>query len=574
VGKIIQLELKLQNMIAAGEVVERISNVVKELVENSLDAGADKIDVILEESGMKKISVIDNGSGMDKDDALLAFMRHATSKIKTEYDLFHINSLGFRGEALPSIAAVSRVELATATKDGQGFQVIYQDGDLLETNTVPPIKGTSVKVTRLFYHTPARFKYLKSPQAELANIQDLANKFALSYPSVAFLLENNGRTLFQTSGNDSLLDVFAKIYGLEVAKSMRYFSGKNRDYRIQGYFANPIHNRSSKNYLTVIVNKRPIKDQHILGTISDSFDQLVPIHRFPIVYLEIDVDPQLIDVNVHPTKLEIKFSEVESLAKLIFITLQKALELAPVIQDANFSKENTLSQTKMDFIQVSKEECDSIPNLNTLFETSGETYQAPFPVFPDFDYIGQYLGTYLLFQNEEGLYLLDQHAAAERIRYESYVERMSRPTADVYELLVPMHLDLSNEQALLVDEAIVQKLMGFGIKLSQKSATGFLINSVPSWFPKGYEVSYTETIVSKFSAGQDIDKKMVRDELAKLLSCKHSLKANKYVNHAEAESLVHNLRDCKNPYTCLHGRPILVLIAIGDIEKWFKRIMS
>ncbi len=572
-GKIIQLELKLQNMIAAGEVVERISNVVKELVENSLDANADKIEVILEESGMKRISVIDNGFGMDKDDALLAFMRHATSKIKTEYDLFHINSLGFRGEALPSIAAVSRVELATATKGSQGFQVIYQDGDLLETNTVPPIIGTSVKVTRLFYHTPARFKYLKSPQTELANIQDLVNKFALSYPSVAFRLENNDRTIFQTSGNDRLPDVFAKIYGLEVAKSMRYFSGNNRDYRIQGYFSNPIHNRSSKNYMTVVVNKRPVKDTRILGTISDSFDQLIPLHRYPIVYLEIDVDPQLIDVNVHPTKLEIKFSEADFLAKLIFLTLQKALELAPVIQDAISEKENIISQTKIDFIQSFKETDESL-NANTLFETADALYQSPFPAFPDFDYIGQYLGTYLLFQNIEGLYLLDQHAAAERIRYEKYLEQMSRPTSTVYELLVPMQLDLSNEQALLVDESIIQKLSAFGIRLSKLNTTGFSIDSVPSWFPKGYEVNYAETIVSRLSSGLDIEKKNVRDELAKLLSCKHSLKANQYVNHAEAESLIKKLRQCKNPYTCPHGRPILVLIAIGDIEKWFKRIMS
>lgn len=571
-GKIIQLDPKLQNLIAAGEVVERTMNVVKELVENAIDAGSDRIDIVLEESGLKKIQVTDNGTGMDNEDAILAFKRHATSKIRSEYDLFHIRSLGFRGEALPSIGAIARVELQTSTGDNDGLMVIVQDGELLETKASPPRKGTSVKVTRLFYHTPARFKYLKSPQAELAAIQDLVDKYALCRPDVAFRLENDGKVLFHTSGNRNMTDIFARIYGLEVAKGMKPFSGKNRDFVIDGYFAEPVHNRSSRNYLTTIVNNRPIRDHRLIAAISEAFGQLIPQNRYPIAFLSITVDPQLIDVNIHPTKLEIKFSEAGSLYGLIIRILRRQLQFMPVIQKGAIPSKDCPQSAKPAFPEQSAQPASGYPeeSLLDLLQEEENPYPAP---FPEFEYVGQYQGTYLLFQNQEGLYLLDQHAAAERIRYESYREKMGKPSSNTYELIVPMVLEVKNETALFVDPEALDKLKALGVGLEKLDQATFAIREIPDWFPKGRETEYVETMVQKIADGEDIGKEAVRDELAKLLSCKHSLKANKYLNRSEAEELVLHLKKCVNSYTCPHGRPILVKLALTEIEKWFLRVM-
>ncbi|MBU1145131.1 MAG: DNA mismatch repair endonuclease MutL [Firmicutes bacterium] len=580
-GKIIRLDSKLSNMIAAGEVVERISNVVKELVENSLDALATTVDISLEDSGLKNIKVSDNGTGMDLEDALLSFERHATSKIKTEYDLFHIHSLGFRGEALPSIASISRVELETSLGNDLGYRVIYQDGVLIEKGFASARKGTSIEVTRLFYHTPARFKYLKSPQTELSNIQEIVNKFSLSHPQVSFTLSNNNKMLYQTSGNNHLVDILAKIYGIEVAKNMTEFHAKNRDYEINGYLANPIQNRASKSYITIIVNHRMVKNYKIVNQIIESYDQLISKHRYPIVLLNITVDPMLIDVNIHPSKQEIKFSEEDRLLKLILDTIRSKLQLVEVIQPVYYQESSNDLQTKIDF---SSEKNISLKN-SSLFDESlksnslilEENNNDASKVFvkksiPDFDYIGQYRGTYLLFQNDEGLFLVDQHAAAERIRYEKYLEKMAHPASEIYNLLVPMKLDLSNNQTIEIINYLPQ-ILEFGIRLEKDESSSFSIFSVPSWFPRGYEVVYTEEVVKTVVNTNKLQIKEIRDELAKLLSCKHSLKANAFISKNEVSHLMNDLRLCHNPFTCPHGRPIVVSISNHEVEKWFKRIM-
>ncbi len=567
-----RLDTVISNKIAAGEVIEKIGNVVKELVENSIDAESLKIDIDLIESGLKSIIVTDNGSGMDGPDALLAFERHATSKIENVHDLFRINSLGFRGEALPSIAAISRVELTTSTGDS-AVKVVYEDGKFVEKISTSANRGTKINVTRLFYTTPARFKYLKSPQYELAVIQSMVNKFALAYPNISFRLTNNSKLMFVSRGNNSIIDIIASIYSIDVAKNMIEFEDVSRDYEIKGFTTNPIINRSSRNYINIFVNKRQITDSKIVRTIKECYEQLIPRNRYPITVLYIDCDPGIIDVNIHPRKQEIKFSEYEKLLNLIKKTIASKVSIQSIYQNA---KPKDFNQEKMEFHEPikeiynseSKEQISFIEELSE--DTKHETVDLPKRIIPDIEYIGQYSGTYLIFQNENGLYLVDQHAAAERIRYERYISKMSNSTG-TQPMLVPLKLNLSNDITIRLNDYL-DKLNEFGIEAIIKDGQ-ILISQVPIWFVKNYELVYTEEVIMKLINGQDLSSKAIIDDLAKLLSCKHSLKANHYITKTESDILIQDLRKCERPYTCPHGRPIIVTISIDQIEKLFNRIM-
>lgn len=583
-GKIIRLDNKLANMIAAGEVVERISNVVKELVENAIDANATQITVILEEAGLRKIQVVDNGSGMDHTDALLAFERHATSKIKNEYDLFHIHSLGFRGEALPSIASVSHIDLETTIKGEEGIALEFEYSQLLSRKTSSRSSGTSITVTKLFYNTPARFKYLKSPQSELAQIQDVMNQFALSYPSISFSLSNQDKIMFQTSGNGQIIEVLAKIYGIETAKAMKHFETQNRDYHVNVYYSLPTQHRSSKQYITFSVNHRVVKNHRLAKDIIQAYDQLIPHNRYPIVFIDIIVDPLLIDVNIHPSKQEIKFSEEATLGRLIYEHLRNHLHQSEIIPKITQIKETPVIQETFEFTSyVSPTKKETPVVSNQIIEESEpmilEEEQTPINVpspsptskrLPELSYIGQYHGTYLLFQNQNSLFLMDQHAAAERIRYERYLSKMANPKPHYYELLVPIKLTLSNHEVILL-ERYLDDLKQLGIVL-QLHDDFYEITQVPAWFPRGMEMVYTEAVCRYLFETQTFTIASIRDDLAKLLSCKHSLKANQYVSEENSYELLKSLNQCVHPYTCPHGRPILIELNNHEIEKWFSRV--
>lgn len=575
-GFIKRLDQSIANKIAAGEVIEKLANVVKELVENSIDAEATKIDIDLVDSGMKSIRVIDNGKGMDEEDALLAFERHATSKISTVNDLFRIQSLGFRGEALPSVAAISRVDLTTSNGD-KTINVIFEDGKFIEKKESSLNQGTKIEVTKLFYSTPARFKYLKSLQQELANIVNLVNGFALANPNISFRLSNDGKLLFASLGNDSVTNLMAQIYGTQVAKSLIYFEAKNRDYQIYGYTSNPVINRSSRNYINIVVNNRVVTNKYITSAISEVYDQLIPKGRFPIAILYIDVDPLLIDVNVHPRKLEIKFSEREKLLKLIKDCISEKLEITNIYQ----KPKDDFTQTKIAFYEEesnyvceTKEDSLKTNNLGDEVINNEENKLEKSPkekIIPDMDYIGQYTGTYLLWQNENGLFLLDQHAAAERIRYEKYLENMSARNNEVIELLAPLRLEFSNDILIKISDYLDQ-IDQLGVKLTIEN-NEILVKQIPNWFPKDYEEIYLETIVMQLIDDKVVNKESMIDDLAKLLACKHSLKANHYITKNEANQLLNDLRKCKRPYTCPHGRPIIVSLSIKQIEHWFNRVI-
>lgn len=568
-GKIMQLDPRLQNMIAAGEVVERLANVVKELVENAIDAEATVIDIVLEESGFKKIVVQDNGCGMDEADASACFNRHATSKIQSEYDLFHIHSLGFRGEALPAIASVSHVVLTTTQSDGAAIQIIYQDGRMTDKTSTSAKKGTRVEVTRLFYHTPARYKYLKSPQAELGEILSLINAYAIGHPKIAFSLMNNNKSYFLTSGSGDMREIFARIYGLEVAKSMQFFSGRNRDYRISGYAASPLENRASRKYMSIFVNHRFIKNYPLTQVFERAYHQKLPIKRYPIVHCDIEVDPQLIDVNVHPNKLEIKFSETESLHALVYSTISDLFATYRISETAHLASDGSENQKSENYTVQTLLEPE-----RTDFDTLAERFEVKDqPDAGELAYIGQLHGTYLIFQHNEGMWLIDQHAAAERIRYESYRKAMAHPKKAVYELLIPLDVSFKDDIAIYIDTDFRKRLEFWGVTLIPMEAeqSRFQVLQIPSWFPQGQEIAFVEEMVMYLLEHQSMDPGALKDEMAILLACKRSIKANQYVDSREAYALMKQLELCTNPDTCPHGRPIRVMFRLRDIEKWFKR---
>lgn len=587
----------LANKIAAGEVVERCLSVVKELVENSVDAKSDEIKIELIESGLRSIKVIDNGSGMNKDDAVLAFQRHATSKLYSEDDLFSISSLGFRGEALPSIASVSEVELKTSS-NGVGTYVHIKGGNIIEVKESDLAKGTSFTVTNLFYNTPARLKHLSSSYAELANIVEYVHKMALSYPNIKFILVNDGRELFNTSGDGNLLKVINAIYGINVVKKMIKIDNKNNDYEISGYISLPEVNRSSKNYISTLVNGRVVKNYQLSKIINESYSTFKEDTRYPIVVINIKTDPSLLDVNIHPSKLDIKFSNMDELIKLIQTTIINTLKdklLIPKIEiptsdkvetkyenmslDLNrtVSEEDTAYTSKLSDLvnfnnQDSIEDLSSITDENELLNKITEVEsQEENKKLPELYPIGLALGTYIVCQNELGVYLIDQHAAKERINYEIVLDNLSHPNNNVMTPLIPINIELPLNEYLIIKQNI-EILNKINIQVEEFGSSSFRVISHPTWINKGFEVQTIKHIFEMIVRDEkNFSLERFIDNVAKMVSCKMSIKGNTRINIEEMESLINDLRKCNNPFNCPHGRPTIIHFTIYELEKMFKR---
>lgn len=587
----------LANKIAAGEVVERCLSVVKELVENSVDAKSDEIKIELIESGLRSIKVIDNGSGMDKDDAVLAFQRHATSKLYSEDDLFSISSLGFRGEALPSIASVSEVELKTSS-NGVGTYVHIKGGNIIEVKESDLAKGTSFTITNLFYNTPARLKHLSSSYAELANIVEYVHKMALSYPNIKFILVNDGRELFNTSGDGNLLKVINAIYGINVVKKMIKIDNKNNDYEISGYISLPEVNRSSKNYISTLVNGRVVKNYQLSKIINESYSAFKEDTRYPIVVINIKTDPSLLDVNIHPSKLDIKFSNMDELIKLIQTTIINTLKdklLIPKIEvptndkvetkyenmslDLNrtVSEEDTAYTSKLSDLvnfnnQDSIEDLSSITDENELLNKITEVEsQEENKKLPELYPIGLALGTYIVCQNELGVYLIDQHAAKERINYEIVLDNLSHPNNNVMTPLIPINIELPLNEYLIIKQNI-EILNKINIQVEEFGSSSFRVISHPTWINKGFEVQTIKHIFEMIVRDEkNFSLERFIDNVAKMVSCKMSIKGNTRINIEEMESLINDLRKCNNPFNCPHGRPTIIHFTIYELEKMFKR---
>lgn len=598
-SKIQVMDEVLANKIAAGEVVEKCMNVVKELVENAIDAKATSIKIELMDSGVKEIKVTDDGIGMDREDAVLAFSRHATSKVKNENDLFHIGSLGFRGEALPSIASVSNVTLNT-NNGVVGTEVEIHGGKLIAVNPSELAKGTSILVRDLFYNTPVRLKYLKSLYTELAYITEYVNKMALSYPEIRFVLTNNDKVLLKTDGSGRLLKVINDIYGLSVTKKMIEIKNENEDYQISGYISYPELQKSNKNAITLLVNGRVIRNLDIIRYITDSYHTYIPQDRYPIVVMKIDVDPILVDVNVHPTKMDIKFSKMDTLKDLITKTITSKLESLTLIPDAILETTVDENRTRISTVYTpdrfqefdenkKEEEFQEFEKMTLTFETQEETtpYQKnsiednnPTSVTTEVKKerikkmypVGLVHGTYIIAENEDGMYIIDQHAANERVNYEYYLREMSNPKPITMDLLVPITLELtSNEYIILKEHFDILDQLGIGYE--EFGFQTLLIRSVPVWLTKSNIEVALRKIFDIITVREDFRLDRYLDHIAATVACKASIKANDHIELSSMEVLLERLRSCENPFTCPHGRPTIITYSKYDLEKLFKRSM-
>lgn len=596
-GKIKIMDDDLANKIAAGEVVEKCVSVVKELVENSIDAGSNEIKIEVKEAGTKSIKVTDNGSGMEHSDALLAFQRHATSKLLDEMSLFRISSLGFRGEALPSIASVSNVILKTST-GGIGTEIEIDGGKLIKDVPADARRGTKVEVKNLFYNTPARLKYLNSIYSELANVCEYVNKIALSYPEKKITLISDDKVILNTDGSGNLLKVIKEIYGSDVARKMKKISVFNDDYDVDGFISLPEVTRSSRNHMVTLVNKRVIRNTDLNRAINDAYHTYKPETRYPIVVLNINTDPSLIDVNVHPSKLDIKFSNFDDLKELIKKGIKDVLDKALLIpkiettkpvsdnfkeskielQQLNLEREKIIEDDTIDYSLFDDDAMnvnEDITNYNENREDDIKNYndEKKKIIMPEMYPVGLAKGTYIICQNELGIYMIDQHAAKERINYEGYKKAFGNPLEGSIKMLVPLTLEFpSNEFIIIKQNLEVLRNMHFDIE--ESGINSFVIKEHPTWIKEGYEnESIKKLIEVLISEEKNFSIEKFREKAAIMLSCKMAIKANMNISIKEMESLINDLRKCENPYTCPHGRPTTIFYSNYELEKMFKRAM-
>ncbi|WP_285766671.1 DNA mismatch repair endonuclease MutL [Peribacillus sp. SI8-4] len=647
-GKIIQLDESLSNKIAAGEVVERPASVVKELVENAIDANSSVIEIELVEAGLGSIRIVDNGDGILADDVEAAFKRHATSKIKDENDLFRIRTLGFRGEAMPSIASVSRFEMKTSTGDGAGTRILLEGGMVRELEASSSRKGTDILVSDLFYNTPARLKYMKTIHTELGNITDVANRLALSHPDVSIRLSHNEKRILHTNGNGDVRQVLAAIYGTNIAKKMIPVHASSLDFTISGYIVMPEITRASRNYISTMINGRFIKNYALVKAILDGYHTLLPIGRFPIALLNIEMDPILVDVNVHPSKMEVRLSKEQELFSLVSETIKsefKKLSLIPsgyappapkpeqakseqttldldhvvesgkrVLEEAK-KEASLLKDTLIREKQEQKNHEDFISDFNLepikelIYSNEDQQRMADvyIPVLPEEESkpyyesaeryttytveqeeeveeaesasrvppmypIGQMHGTYIFAQNENGLYIIDQHAAQERIKYEYFKEKVGQVENELQDMLVPITLEFSTDQCIRINE-YQHELEKVGVYLEEFGYNAYIVRSHPQWFPKGIEQEILEEMIEQLLSMKKVDIKKLREEAAIMMSCKASIKANRHLRNDEIQALLDELRRTTDPFTCPHGRPIIISYSIYEMEKMFKRVM-
>lgn len=644
-GKIKELETSLANKIAAGEVVERPSSVVKELLENAIDAQATEINIEVEQSGVSSIRVVDNGTGIAQEDLGLVFHRHATSKIVADDDLFHIRTLGFRGEALASISSVAKVTLKTCTDNENGHEIYAENGKIIHQKPAKAKKGTDIQVDSLFYNTPARLKYIKSLYTELGKITDIVNRMAMSHPEIRISLVSDGKKLLSTNGSGRTNEVMAEIYGMKVAKDLVHISGDTSDYHLEGFVAKPEHSRSNKHYISIFINGRYIKNFVLNKAILEGYHTLLTIGRFPICYINIQMDPILVDVNVHPTKLEVRLSKEDQLYDLIVTKIREAFKdkiLIPQNDLNHASKKNkvleTFEQQKIDFekqqsqigetsapyvhdqkdknhdVESHKNNLDSTSSTNNestevsnelhnhiddsylqsqkevLFDMEqntsneyeisnqqsndikGTVSQTPHRRVPYMEIVGQVHGTYIIAQNENGMFMIDQHAAQERIKYEYFREKIGEVTNEVQNLLIPLTFHFSKDEQMIIDQ-YKDELDKVGVHLEHFGGHDYIVNSYPVWFPKEEAEEIIKDMIELVLKHKSVDVKKIREDAAIMMSCKKSIKANHYLKNNEMADLIDQLREAEDPFTCPHGRPIIINFSNYELEKLFKRVM-
>ncbi|HEM6290671.1 TPA: DNA mismatch repair endonuclease MutL [Streptococcus suis] len=635
-AQIIELPEILANQIAAGEVIERPASVVKELVENSIDAGASQIEIRIEEAGLKSIQITDNGEGIAPDQVALALRRHATSKIKNQADLFRIRTLGFRGEALPSIASVSHLTIETATdQHTHGLCLVSKGGVIESEEPISRPVGTQMTVSDLFYNTPARLKYVRSQQAEVSHIADIINRLSLAHPEIAFTLVNEGRELMRTAGTGKLRQAISGIYGIASAKKMVEIEAEDLDFHVSGYVSLPELTRANRNYISIFINGRYIKNFLLNRAILEGYGSKLMVGRFPLAVISIEIDPYLADVNVHPTKQEVRISKEKELMTLIREAIIKALKEQDLIPDAleNLAQSSTRPRVKVkaeqgtlplkesnlyydtvkqDFflkpevvaedikpLEEDKQAPQEVPEENAVKSVqfaerhSGESADPEHPnlsakelakladkldqeetsTFPELEYFGQMHGTYLFAQGKTGLYIIDQHAAQERVKYEYYREKIGQVDNSAQQLLVPYIFEFPQNDALNLAHKM-DALRQVGVNLEEYGVNQFILREHPIWMKEEEIESGIYEMCDMLLLTDQVSIKQYRAELAIMMSCKRSIKANHALDDYSARDLLRQLSHCQNPYNCPHGRPVLVHFSKSDMAKMFRRIQE
>lgn len=617
-GQIHVLPAHIQNKIAAGEVVERPSSIVKEITENSLDAGATVIEVFIKNSGMESIKVVDNGRGIDYEDRSLIFERHATSKLDTAYELFEIRSLGFRGEALASIGAVAKVSLQSMSEGSTPFKMVISGGDY-ETDTVWHERpGTIIEIEDLFFNTPARLKYIKNLRTEAGKIIDIMQRMALNNPDVSFRLVFDGKDRFKTTGSGNLKEVINILYGIQVSSNAIPVSGTSPDYTIDGFIVRPEVTRSNRNYINLSINNRHVRHFKLSQSIINAYHTLQPKDKYPLVFLNITMDPKLIDVNVHPSKIEVKLSKEAELLKLMEDTVKNGLMETQLIPEVEHKKpkQEQFDQPAIDFTKREEQIREHIdtyePPAKHMPQTpfrqeksmedlqSKQPYTNPFkqntpvqketgkladiPAFveqeplpekqklPYLEIIGQLHGTYIIMQNETGMYLMDQHAAQERIKYE-YIYKNIIKEDDGIPLLIPYTFEFSFDDVITIDEKL-SELQSLGFDIEKSGMKQYTVSRYPSWIKAQNPEEDINDLIDFISHTDHFDVKKYREEMSIMMSCKQSIKANHYLDKNQMTALLEELGKCHSPYTCPHGRPVIIHMTTYEIERMFNRIMK
>lgn len=625
------LDPNLSNRIAAGEVVERPASVVKELVENSLDAGARRIAVFVEEAGMKSIRVLDDGSGMDREDAQLALRRHATSKIASERDLFRIRTLGFRGEALPSIAAVSKMVLKTRRReDGIGTSVEVEGGRVIRVSEVGMPAGTDVTVRDLFYNTPARLKYVKSLPTEAGHIADAVTRAALSRPDVAFVLELDGRRTAETPGDGRLVHAVAALYGRETAEKCLPFDERRPDLHVWGLAALPEIHRAGRGHLMFFVNRRPVRSALLTAAVLGAYAGRLPIHRFPVVFLHIDIDPGLVDPNVHPAKWEIRFSEEKDVAQAAERAIRRALEGARAIprvspsrsqfsgsRPTHSEKDRRSEQVRLNWdgalrgpedlrygamareaawealqpvnpetvredppaeaVWISPEaegERDGGSPSETDREVRPSAERKDAGHMPVLRAVAQVMNLYIVAEGEDSLFLIDQHAAHEKILYERFSKQVAERQVAPMPLLVPLTLELTpGEQKKILSH--LDLMAEFGFTIEPFGHQTIAVRTVPDLWDGLDVAALTRDLITEWveETGNRDPRDMLRDKVV-IRACRGAVKAGQRLSMAEMQALCDQLRKLDNPYSCPHGRPTVLQWTRRDLDKQFQRIQS
>ena len=573
-NKINILDAALADKIAAGEVVERPSSVVKELVENSIDAKASKIDVFVVDGGRTLIEVKDNGVGMSKEDAMLSIKRHATSKIRFDQDLFAIKTMGFRGEALSAISSVSKFTLLTKQKDDDaGTKLFCLNSEVISVENCALPVGTDIKVEELFYNTPARLKYLKSDTNELSYVSDIIYKLALAHPNIAFTLVSNNKVIFKTSGKNDIVEIVSAIYGINVGKNMIPFEASNNDFKVYGVTSNISISRANRYAISTFTNTRYVRNKILSDCVIEGYREFLFENRYPYTVLYIQTDATLLDVNVHPTKQEIRISKENELRNLIKNTIASALKshnqiIDQVVKPTKVVEEKSV-QAFFDYSNIVKEEESSFESNNE--ENIQETirFEEKETIKKDYEIIGQIHGTYIIAQEKDGFILVDQHAAQERVRYEKYKKLFKEP-ASIVDLLIPLVIELPlNEYQTVVDNLDVLEKMH--INAEPFGTNTIKITQIPYYFNRIDLKVYVDDVINQLVSNKRIDEDLLYNYAIATAACKASLKANTYLTIQDMEVIISDLFKCDDPYTCPHGRPTMVKYSKYELEKFFKR---